>query len=142
MIDYYNCGFFLSTETEIEPGKISHDVNLWHYDDEGIGEKIGSVFHEERTWEDFRMKNYTNSDGITEAYSELPDGNRMTERYDAVKGIYECYTFDKTGTLLRKEKQDANGCYEITQWHPDGTSSTESGVSLFAKTLNGTVPKI
>lgn len=141
MIDYFNFGFYPTTSLDRDNGHTIHDLALMHFDEDGIGEFAGSVLHEERGWKNFRMTDYSNSQGIIEKYTDLPDGTRLAERYDSQTGIYERFEFDSIGTLLRKECYGLNGRYEIMQRMPDGTTSTTTGSSLFVRMMNGCVPK-
>lgn len=65
--------------------------------------KVGTVFSEERTWNNFLETNYSCSDGTTVKNTELPDGRRVSEFHDSVTGKYERNVFDNQGNLLIKD---------------------------------------
>ena len=102
-------------------------------------ERVGTVFKEERTWNDFLLSEYNCSDGTAVKNSELSDGKRVAELYDFVTGEYECNVFDNQGTLLIKDKSDRNGNYEIEERMPDGTISTQTGTSIFIRCIDGKI---
>ena len=132
--DYYGS----SKKQKNEP-KVVSEVELW-IDDTCLPErKIGTVFKEERTWNDFLLSEYNCSDGTAVKNSELSDGRRVAKLYDSVTGEYECNVFDNQGTLLIKDKSDRNGNYEITERMPDGTILTLTGKSIFIRCIDGKI---
>lgn len=137
MINSYD--YMLQAVTAASHNQTTHDLELWHFDDDGNGEKIDTVLHEERIWDDFCLRDYHNSQGITEKYSELANGTRIAERYDALTKTYLCSMFDRNGTLIRDEKRDIHGHFEITETIPDGTKQTTSGTSLFIRSIDGKI---
>lgn len=112
-------------------------MELWVDDENSPQRKVGTVFSEERSWENFLETDYRCSDGTTVKNTELPDGRRVAEFHDSVTGEYECNVFDREGALLIKDKADRNGNYETAERMPDGTISTESGTSVFIICVDG-----
>lgn len=139
MFDYCYFDYYGKTrKLENEP-KVVSEIELWIDDTNLLEAKIGTVFSEERKFEDFMVTEYSCSDGTSIKNKELSDGKRISESYDSVTGQYECNVFDNQGTLLIKDKCDRNGNYEIAERNSDGTLSTTSGTSIFIRCINGKV---
>ena len=139
MFDYCYFDYYGKTrKLENEP-KVVSEIELWIDDTNLLEAKIGTVFSEERTFENFMVTEYSCSDGTTVKNKELSDGKRISESYDSVTGEYECNVFDNQGTLLIKDKCDRNGNYEIAERNSDGTLSTISGTSIFIRCIDGKV---
>lgn len=130
--DYYG-----KTEKDIYGQGVVSKIELWIDDNQSPMRKVGTVFSEGRSWNNFLETNYNCSDGTTVKNTELPDGRRVSEVYDSVTGEFKCNVFDNKGTLLVKDKCDRNGNYETAERMPDGTLSTESGTSVFIRCING-----
>lgn len=107
----------------------------------GTHTKVGTILREERTWHDFLETEYRSSQGIVQKRTEMPDGTRCAEHYDAVKGIYESYQFDNVGTLLHKQTCDNFGHYETTERQHDGTYTTTKVTSVFVRMMPDTETK-
>lgn len=132
--DYYG-----KTKSNLYEKSIVSEIELWIDDKQLPPRKVGTVFSEERKWNNFLETDYSCSDGTTVKNTEFPDGRRVSEFYDSVMGEYECNVFDNQGTLLIKDKCDRNGNYETAERMPDGTLSTESGTSIFIRCINGKI---
>ena len=130
--DYYG-----KTKSNLYGQGVVSKIELWIYDNQSPMRKVGTVFSEQRTWNNFLETDYSCSSGTTVKNTELPDGRRVSEFYDSVMGEYECNVFDNQGTLLIKDKCDRNGNYETVERMPDGSLSTESGISIFIRCING-----
>ena len=137
MFDYCYFDYYGKTEKSLYGQGVVSAIELWIDDNQLPLRKVGTVFSEERTWQNFLETDYTCSDGTSVKNRELPDGRRMSEFYDSVTGEYECNVFDNHGTLLIKDKCDRNGNYETAERLPNGTLSTESGTSIFIRGING-----
>lgn len=130
--DYYG-----KTKSNLYGQGVVSKIELWIDDNQSPMRKVGTVFSEQRTWNNFLETDYSCSSGTTVKNTELPDGRRVSEFYDSVMGEYECNVFDNQGTLLIKDKCDRNGNYETVERMPDGSLSTESGISIFIRCING-----
>lgn len=137
MFDYCYFDYYGNSRKEKNEPKVVSEVELWLDDHEMPKNKIGTVYSEERTWNNFMVSEYSSSDGTTLKNIELSDGRRVSEFCDCVADIYECNVFDNQGTLLAKEKYDRNGNYERSERMPDGTMSTSSGKTVFIRCMDG-----
>lgn len=130
--DYYG-----KTKSNLYEKSVVSEIELWIDDKQLPPRKVGTVFSEERTWNNFLETDYNFSDGTNVKNTELPDGRRISEFYDSVMGEYERNVFDNQGTLLIKDKCNRNGNYETAERMSDGTLYTESGASIFIRCING-----
>ena len=93
--DYYRKTKKLKNEL-----KVVSEIELWIDDNCEPERNIGTVFSEERTWNNFLETDDSCSDGTTVKNKELSDGRRVSEFYDSFMGEYECNVFDNQGILL------------------------------------------
>ena len=86
MFDYCYFDYYGKTrKLENEP-KVVSEIELWIDDTNLLEAKIGTVFSEERKFEDFMVTEYSCSDGTSIKNKELSDGKRISESYDFVTG--------------------------------------------------------
>ena len=106
--DYYG-----KTEKDIYGQGVVSKIELWIDDNQSPMRKVGTVFSEGRSWNNFLETNYNCSDGTTVKNTELPDGRRVSEVYDSVTGEFKCNVFDNKGTLLVKDCKCLYSCLQI-----------------------------
>lgn len=137
MLDNCYFDYYGKTEKSLYGQGVVSKIELCIDDNDMPIRKVGTVFSEERKWENFLETECICSDGTSVKNTELPDGRRMSEFYDSIMGEYECNVFDEQGTLLIKDKCDRNGNYETSERMPDGTLHEESGTSIFIRCIDG-----
>lgn len=88
--DYYG-----KTEKDIYGQGVVSKIELWIDDNKSPMRKVGTVFSEGRTWNNFLETNHNCSDGTTVKNTELPDG-----RYETVERMPDGTLSTESGTSV------------------------------------------
>lgn len=131
-MDYYG----RTTAKKGEP-KIVSEITLSFTCEFEYGDVLGTVFTQEKTFNNFLETENVCSYGKVIRNKELPDGRRMSEDYDSLTGEYICKVFDNKGTLLTVDRANRSGAYYTSERNSDGTYDTQEGVSPFIRCFDG-----